>query len=170
MIQEFKRFMMRGNILDIAIGVIIGTAFDKLVSSLVNDMIMPPIGLLIGKVDFSSLYLNLSRKHYPSLQDAQEAGAATVNYGLFINQVLDFIIIAAAAFFIVKELEILRNRHHQKTNTKEEQQMEEQECPYCRSKIDPRAIRCPSCTSRIIQVHFLSKNEGKTKDKKKHKI
>lgn len=111
MLKEFKKFIMRGSVVDMSVGIIIGGAFGKIVSSLVNDVLMPPIGLLLGGVDFSSLYINLSGKHYQSLQAATEAGAATINYGVFINSILNFIIVAAAIFIVIKAI----NKLHIKT-------------------------------------------------------
>jgi large conductance mechanosensitive channel len=110
MLKEFKEFAMRGNVVDMAVGIIIGAAFGKIVSSLVADVIMPPIGLLMGNVDFSQLYLNLSGTEYPSLAAAQEAGAATINYGLFINAVLDFLIVAFAIFMVVRAMNRLKKK------------------------------------------------------------
>jgi large conductance mechanosensitive channel len=110
MLKEFKEFAMRGNVVDMAVGIIIGAAFGKIVSSLVADVLMPPIGLLMGNMDFSQLYLNLSGTDYPSLAAAQEAGAATINYGLFINAVLDFIIVAFAIFMVIRGMNKLKRQ------------------------------------------------------------
>jgi large conductance mechanosensitive channel len=110
MLKEFKEFAMRGNVVDMAVGIIIGAAFGKIVSSLVADVIMPPIGLLMGNMDFSQLYLNLSGTDYPSLAAAQEAGAATINYGLFINAVLDFVIVAFAIFMVIRAMNKLKRK------------------------------------------------------------
>ena len=104
MFKEFKEFAMKGSVIDLAIGVIIGAAFGKIVTSLVEDIIMPPIGMILGKVDFSSLYINLSGKTYASLADAKKAGAATINYGLFLNNVLNFLIVAFVIFMIVRQI------------------------------------------------------------------
>jgi large conductance mechanosensitive channel len=104
MLKEFKEFAMRGNVLDMAVGIIIGAAFGKIVSSLVEDILMPPIGLLLGKVDFSSLFLNLSGQSYPSLETAKAAGAATLNYGIFINAIINFLIVAFAIFLLIKQV------------------------------------------------------------------
>ena len=109
-LEEFKTFAMKGNVVDMAVGVIIGGAFGKIVSSLVNDVLMPPIGRVLGGVDFSNLYVNLSGGNYPSLKDAKAAGAATVNYGLFINQVIDFLIVAFTVFMVVKGMNFLQRR------------------------------------------------------------
>lgn len=110
MLKEFKEFALRGNVVDMAVGIIIGAAFGKIVTSLVNDLIMPPLGLLTGRVDFSQLYLNLTSNDYPSLAAAQEAGAATLNYGMFINAVLNFIIIAFAIFLVIRAMNRLQRR------------------------------------------------------------
>jgi large conductance mechanosensitive channel len=104
MFQEFKAFISRGNVIDLAVGIIIGAAFTGIVNSLVNDIIMPPIGLLLGGIDFSNLYLNLSGGSYPSLKAAQDAGAATINYGVFINAIIRFMIVAFAVFILVKQV------------------------------------------------------------------
>ena len=114
MLKEFKEFAMRGNVVDMAVGIIIGAAFGKIVSSLVNDVIMPPIGLIMGNVDFSQLYVNLSGVEYPSLAAAQEAGAATINYGTFINTVLDFAIVAFAIFMVIRAMNKLKKKEEEK--------------------------------------------------------
>ncbi|MEO0083932.1 MAG: large conductance mechanosensitive channel protein MscL, partial [candidate division WOR-3 bacterium] len=110
MFKEFKEFAMRGNVLDMAVGIIIGVAFGKIVTSLVNDIIMPPIGLLLGKIDFANLFINLSGKHYSTLAEAKAAGAATLNYGVFINTVIDFIIVAFVIFLIVRQVNRLKKK------------------------------------------------------------
>ncbi|MGH8166442.1 MAG: large-conductance mechanosensitive channel protein MscL [Woeseiaceae bacterium] len=114
MLKEFKEFAMRGNVMDMAVGIIIGAAFGKIVSSFVADVIMPPIGLLMGNVDFSQLYVNLSGTEYPSLAAAQEAGAATINYGVFINTVLDFLIVAFAIFMVIRGMNKLKRKEEAK--------------------------------------------------------
>ena len=114
MLKEFKEFAMRGNVMDMAVGIIIGAAFGKIVSSFVADVIMPPIGLLMGNVDFSQLYINLSGTAYPSLAAAQEAGAATINYGSFINAVLDFLIVAFAIFMVIRGMNKLKRKEEAK--------------------------------------------------------
>lgn len=114
MLKEFREFAMRGNVVDMAVGIIIGAAFGKIVSSFVSDVIMPPIGLLMGNVDFSQLYINLSGTDYPSLAAAQEAGAATINYGVFINTVLDFIIVAFAIFMVIRAMNKLKKKEEEK--------------------------------------------------------
>jgi len=143
MLKEFKAFAMRGNVLDMAVGIIIGGAFGKIVTSLVNDILMPPIGLILGKVDFSNLYLNLSGTSYASLADAKAAGAATINYGLFLNTVLDFVIVAFALFLIIRQVNRLAAKPAPAAapTTKE--------CPFCYSTIPIKATRCPHCTSEL---------------------
>jgi large conductance mechanosensitive channel len=142
MFKEFKEFAMRGNVLDMAVGIIIGAAFGRIITSLVNDVIMPPIGLLLGKVDFSGLFLNISGKSYDTLAAAKAAGAATINYGTFLNTVIDFLIVAFVIFLVVRQI----NRWSKPTpaaapTTKE--------CPYCVSMIPIKATRCPNCTSQV---------------------
>ncbi|BCR05632.1 large-conductance mechanosensitive channel [Desulfuromonas versatilis] len=144
MLQEFKKFAMRGNVVDMAVGIIIGAAFGKIVSSLVKDVIMPPIGLLMGKVDFSSLFINLSGTDYTSLKAAQEAGAPTINYGVFINTLLDFVIVAFAIFMMIKAM----NRMMEKKE-EEPQAPDTKECPECLSEIPIAAKRCRHCTSQV---------------------
>jgi large conductance mechanosensitive channel len=144
MIKEFKDFIMRGNVLDLAIGVIIGGAFGKIVSSLVTDVLMPPIGMLLGKVDFSNLYINMSGGSFSSLADAQKAGAATLNYGLFLNNVINFIIVALVIFIIVKQVNRL-----QKPAAQPAAEPTTKECPFCKSGIPIKATRCPHCTSQL---------------------
>ena len=114
MLEEFKKFAMRGNVVDMAVGIIIGGAFGKIVSSLVNDIIMPPIGMAMGNVDFSQLFINLSGEDYASLAAAREAGAATINYGVFINTVLDFIIVAFAIFMVIKGMNNMKKKEEEK--------------------------------------------------------
>ena len=144
MLQEFKEFTMRGNVLDMAIGIIIGAAFGKIITSFVNDILMPPIGLLLGRVDFSNLFVNLSGQPYGSLEEAQAAGAATINYGVFLNTVLDFIIVAFVVFLLIRQVNRLKREPEAlpaEPTTKE--------CPYCLSAIPIKATRCPHCTSEI---------------------
>ncbi len=142
MFKEFKEFALRGSVLDLAVGVIIGGAFGKIVTSLVNDILMPPLGLLVGKLDFSNLFINLSGKKFESLAQAKAAGAVTINYGFFLNNVIDFVIVAFCVFLIVKQV----NRINRKI-VKEEPKTKD--CPYCFSKISIKAMRCPQCTSEI---------------------
>ena len=144
MLEEFEKFVMRGNVLDLAVGVIIGGAFGKIVSSLVNDVIMPPIGLLLGGVNFANLFISLSGKSYASLAAAKEAGAATLNYGLFINTVIEFIIVAFALFLMIKQLNRL-----QATKEAAPAAPTTKECPFCFTSIPVQAKRCPNCTSQL---------------------
>lgn len=144
MLKEFKEFALRGNVLDLAIGVIIGGAFGKIVTSLVNDIIMPPIGLLLGNVNFTDLYWNLSGGNYASLEEADAAGAATINYGLFINTVLDFLIVAFVIFLVIRFFNDLRRKEE-----KPAADPTTKKCPYCKSEIKIEAIRCPMCTSQL---------------------
>jgi len=145
MLKEFKTFILRGNVLDLAVAVIIGGVFGKIVSSLVNDVIMPPIGLLVGKVDFSSLYLNLSPATYASLAEAQKAGAPIIKYGLFINTVIDFIIVSSVIFLVVR----LANRLQRQQAATAPAAPTTKECPYCLSSIPLKATRCGHCTSEL---------------------
>jgi large conductance mechanosensitive channel len=142
--KEFKEFALRGNVIDMAIGIIIGTAFGKIITSFINDILMPPIGLLLGRADFTNLFINLSGKRYESLAAAQEAGAATINYGLFINTVLDFIIVAFVIFLVIRQI----NQWQKKKEEKPAEPMTK-ECPYCLSTIPIKATRCPHCTSEL---------------------
>jgi large conductance mechanosensitive channel len=141
MIQEFKKFAMRGNVIDLAVGVVIGGAFGKIIASLVADIIMPLVGLVMGGKDFTSLFVSLDGNTYPSLAAAQEAGAATMNYGLFIMAIIDFLIIAFAIFMVVRAI----NKMKKPVPAVEEPTTKE--CPYCKSQVAIEAIRCPHCTS-----------------------
>lgn len=143
MLQEFKKFAMRGNAIDLAVGFIMGGAFGAIVNSLVNDIIMPPIGLLLGKVDFSNLFINLSGTAYATLEEAKKAGAATINYGLFINTLVNFLIVSFALFLVVRQV----NRWTAKPAPAAEPTTKE--CPYCYSEIPIKATRCPQCTSQL---------------------
>lgn len=141
MLKEFKEFAMRGNVLDLAIGIVIGAAFGKIVSSFVSDILMPPIGLLMGDVDFSNLFINLGAGSYESLAAAQAAGVATLNYGLFLNTIINFLIIAFAIYLLISQI----NRFKRK----QEEGPTNRECPYCVSTIPLKATRCPCCTSEL---------------------
>jgi len=143
--KEFKAFVMRGNVLDLAVAVIIGAAFGKIISSLVGDVIMPPIGRVLGKVDFSGLYINLSGTSYPSLQAAKAAGAATINYGLFLNATVDFLIVALVLFLVIRTA----NRMQQAIAKPAAAPPATKECPYCCSAIPINAKRCGFCTSNL---------------------
>jgi large conductance mechanosensitive channel len=144
LIKEFKEFALKGNVLDLAVGVVIGGAFGKIVTSLVNDMITPLIGLLLGKVDFSNLFISLNGSHYATLQDAKAAGAATLNYGLFLNSIIDFLIIAFSIFMVIKQL----NRFKRK-QAEVKTEVTTKECPHCITSIPIKATRCPNCTSML---------------------
>jgi large conductance mechanosensitive channel len=141
MLKEFKEFAMRGNVIDMAVGVIIGAAFGKIIGSLVEDVVMPPIGLALGNVDFSNLFVNLSGKDYPSVAAAKAAGAATLNYGIFFNTILNFIIIAFAVFLVI--------RSFNKTKQPEPAAVSTKECPHCLSIIPIKATRCAHCTAEL---------------------
>ena len=150
--EEFKTFAMRGNVIDMAVGIIIGAAFGKIVDSLVKDIIMPPLGWLLRRVDFSKLYLvlpdyNGKFVHYPSLDAAQAAGAVTINYGLFINTLISFIIVSVAVFILIKCINKLRA--DKKSDNAEIAQETTKDCPYCFTKIDMRAVKCPNCTADL---------------------
>ena len=142
MLKAFKEFAMKGNVLDLAVGFIIGAAFGKIVTSLVADIIMPPIGLILGKVDFSGLFVSLSGKSYATLAEAKAAGAPTLNYGLFLNNVVDFVIVAFAVFLIVQMVNHWNKPAPAPAATTKE-------CPYCASSISLKATRCPNCTSDL---------------------
>ena len=150
-LNEFKAFAVRGNVIDMAVGIIIGAAFGKIVDSMVNDIIMPPLGWLMGKVDFANLYLTLpvdgNFTKYPSLEAAKSAGAVTINYGVFINTFISFLLVAFAVFLLIKGINKLQ------AVTKKEEATESaattKACPHCFSQIDIRATRCPNCTSEI---------------------
>jgi large conductance mechanosensitive channel len=142
--KEFREFALRGNVVDLAIGVIIGAAFGKIVTSFVNDILMPPLGLLLGRVDFSNLFINLSSQHYATLAEAKQAGAATLNYGAFINTVIDFLIVAFAIFLLIQQINRLTRRAK-----KEAPAPATKPCPYCLTAIALKATRCPNCTSHL---------------------
>jgi len=142
--NEFKAFIKRGSVIDLAVGVIIGGAFGRIVTSLVEDIIMPPIGLLLGKVDFSNLFIDLSGGTYPSLKAAEEAGAVTIKYGLFINNIINFLIMAFVIFMLVRQVNKLQTSQEDeaaKPTTKK--------CPFCFREIPVKASRCPECTSEL---------------------
>jgi large conductance mechanosensitive channel len=144
MLKEFRDFAMRGNVLDMAVGIIIGGAFGRIVTSLVNDIIMPPIGLLLGRVDFSTLYLNLTGGHFDSLDQAEAAGAVTINYGVFVNTLIDFLIVAFVIFLLVRQINRLTAKPAPAPAAPATK-----ECPFCLSTIPIKATRCPHCTSQV---------------------
>jgi large conductance mechanosensitive channel len=142
MLKEFKEFVARGNVMDMAVGIIIGAAFGKIVTSFVGDVLMPPLGMILGKVDFSNLFISLSGQHFDSLKAAKEAGAATLNYGLFINTVQDFLIVAFVIFLLIKQLNKLkRSEPPAPPATKD--------CPFCCSSVPLAAKKCAHCTSDL---------------------
>jgi large conductance mechanosensitive channel len=142
MLKEFKAFVMRGNVVDMAVGIIIGAAFGRIITSLVTDVLMPPLGLALGKVDFSSLFLNISGTSYPTLAAAKAASAATINYGLFINSIIDFLIVAFVIFLIIQQV----NRWNKPEPAPAPAT---KDCPFCFSAIPVKATRCPNCTSEL---------------------
>jgi large conductance mechanosensitive channel len=143
MLKEFRSFVLRGNVFDLAVGIILGTAIGQIVNSLVKDILMPPIGLVLSKVDFSGLYLNLSGMPYDSFQAAQQAGAPTINYGLFINTILNFLIISLVIFMLVRQANRLKGAPQPQAASTT------RPCPYCRETIAIEASRCPHCTSQL---------------------
>jgi large conductance mechanosensitive channel len=143
MFAEFKKFIMRGNVLDLAIGVIIGAAFGKIVASLVSDILNPVIGLAVGKMDFSNLFVSLNGQSYPTLAAAKAAAAPTLNYGVFINTVIEFLIVAFVIFMIVKQVNRLLPPPPPPPPA------EVKDCPQCFTKIPLQAKRCPACTSTL---------------------
>ena len=142
MLKEFREFAARGTVIDLAVGVIIGAAFGKVVSSLVTDVIMPPIGMALGRVDFSTLFIALNGGTYASLEEAKKAAAPTLNYGLFINTCLEFVIVAFAVFLLVKQVNRLKGPVI----------IDTRDCPFCFSKVPIKASRCLACTSEIKPV------------------
>jgi large conductance mechanosensitive channel len=146
MLKEFKKFALKGNVIDLAVGVVIGGAFGKIVTSLVNDIVMPLVGLLVGKVDFSNLFIQLGGEEgvkYASIAEAKAAGVATLNYGIFINNIVDFLIIAFSIFIVIKQITRF-------TKKKEEAPVvTTKNCPYCITAIPKEAVRCPHCTSAL---------------------
>jgi len=142
--QEFKEFAVRGNVVDMAVGILVGAAFGRIVNSLVQDIVMPPIGLITGKLDFSDLYVNLSGGNYPSLAAAKAAGAATINYGVFINNVISFLIVAVCVFILVKQINSLRRKEDAGSIAPTQKS-----CPYCLQSISIKATRCAYCTSEL---------------------
>lgn len=145
-VQEFQKFIMRGNVVDMAVGVIIGGAFGKIITSLVNDVLMPPIGRLLGNVDFSNLFISLSGQAYASLAEAQKAGAPTLNYGMFLNNVINFLIVAFVIFIVIKQM-----AHLQNFGKKPEPAAAPttKNCPFCISVIPIKAVKCANCTSAV---------------------
>ncbi len=147
--KEFRDFAIRGNVIDLAVGVIIGGAFGKIVTSMVNDVLMPPVGFIIGKVNFSDLFLTLSEGEFKSIAEAKAAGAATMNYGLFLNTVLDFTITAFVMFMVIRQFNRLKKELEKKEAPAVPAAPTDKECPFCFSKIPIKATRCPHCTSEL---------------------
>jgi large conductance mechanosensitive channel len=145
MLKEFKEFAMRGSVLDLAVGVIIGAAFGAIVNSFVNDILMPPIGLVLGRVDFANLFITLSGQTYHTVKAAKEAGAVTINYGIFLNTLLNFVIVAFAIFLVIKQV----NRMQRPAPVAAPAT---RECPYCKMAVARKATRCPHCTSELRPV------------------
>ncbi len=144
--KEFKEFILRGNVMDLAVGIVIGAAFGAIVTSLVNDIIMPPVGLLLGKINFTDLFINLTPdKAATSLKAAKDLGAATINYGQFINTVINFLIVAVVIFFVVKAFNAMRRKPAPAPAAAPTTKA----CPYCQTDIPLKATRCPHCTSQL---------------------
>lgn len=142
LVREFRDFAMRGNMLDMAVGIIIGASFGRIVSSFVTDILMPPIGLFTGKSDFSNRFINLSGHVYATLAEAKAAGAATINYGVFLNAVFDFLIVGLAIFLLIRQVNRLKGAEKPSPPTI-------RDCPYCLSAVAIKATRCPHCTSAL---------------------
>jgi large conductance mechanosensitive channel len=142
MFKEFKEFIRKGNVVDLAIAFVMGAAFGKVATSFINDIIMPPIGLLLGKVDFSSMYINLSGKTFESLAQARAAGAPVIAFGIFLNAVIEFLIVALAIFIVIRQINKLKSKPAPASPTTKE-------CPFCLSTVPLKATRCPSCTSEL---------------------
>lgn len=145
--QEFKEFAVRGNVVDMGVGIIIGAAFGKIVASLVEDIVMPPMARITGRINFSNLFFNLSGGEYSTLAEAKAAGATTINYGLFINNVITFLIVAICVFFLVKQINRLKRKEDVESIAPTQKS-----CPYCFSSISIKATRCPHCTSEIKEM------------------
>ena len=144
MLSEFKAFLMRGNVVDLAVAVVIGAAFGAIVTSFVNDILMPPIGLALGRVNFADLFISLSGESYPTLAAAKAAAAPTINYGLFLNAIINFVIIGFVVFLLIRQVNRLTVRPAAAPTTKE--------CPFCASMISLKAKRCPQCTSELARA------------------
>lgn len=143
MFKEFKEFAMKGNMLELAVGVIIGGAFGKIVTSLVNDIIMPVVGLLVGRVNFSNLFITLGRGDFNTIEEAKNAGIPTINYGIFINNIIDFLIVAFSIFIVIKQINKFTKKNNESTIPKKKT------CQYCYTEINQKANKCPNCTSEL---------------------
>lgn len=141
-VNEFREFAIRGNMVDMAVGIIVGAAFGRVVSSFVTDILMPPIGLIAGHSDFTNKFINISGHAYSTLAEAKAAGAATINYGVFLNAVSDFLLVALAVFLLIRQINRLKRQVAQAV-------VATKECPYCFTAITVKATRCPSCTSNL---------------------
>ncbi len=146
MLNEFRQFILRGSVIDLAVAVIVGGAFNKIITSLVNDVVMPPIGLVLAKVDFANLFIDLSGKGYKSLSEAQQAGAPTINYGIFLNNVINFLIVGFVVFMLIRSVNRLQNL---KTSSSTAEEKKTKDCPFCKMSIPLQANRCPYCTSEL---------------------
>lgn len=142
MMKEFREFAMKGSVVDLAVGVIIGAAFGKIVTAFVNEILMPPLGLLLGKIDFNNLFINLSGVHYQTLKAAREAGAPVIGYGAFLNTILDFVLVAFAIFIVIKQINRMRREPPPAPP-------DTQDCPFCATAIPVKAVKCPHCTADI---------------------
>ena len=140
--KEFKEFAMKGNVMDMAVGIIIGAAFGKIITSFVNDVLMPPIGLLLGKVDFNNLFITLSDQSFATLEEAKKAGAVTIKYGIFFNTIIDFVLVAFVIFMMIRQINKLKKQPEPAVPTTKD-------CPHCFSVIPIKATRCPNCTSEL---------------------
>ncbi len=141
MLKEFKEFAMRGSLLDLAMGIVLGAAFGRIITSFVNDILMPPVGLLLGGLDFASLFITLRGGPFPSVAAAKAAGAPTINYGIFLNAVIDFVVVAFVLFLVVRRVNRMRREPEVTPTTRP--------CPFCLSTIPLGAVRCPHCTSEL---------------------
>ncbi len=143
--REFRAFAMRGSMIDMAVGIIVGAAFGRVVTSLVSDIVMPPIGLLTGRSDFSNKFINLSGHAYASLAEAKSAGAATINYGVFLNALCDFLIVAFVVFILIRQVNRLKSEQEASVAAT-------RDCPFCLSSVAIKATRCPHCTSALTEA------------------
>jgi large conductance mechanosensitive channel len=148
LLKEFKEFALRGSVIDLAIGIIVGAGFNTVVNSLVKNIVLPPIGLILNRVDFSNMYVSLSGGHYTNLAEAQKAGAVTLNYGLFLNDLISFIITAFVVFFVIRWI----NKMQRRRAAKEEKASPTRHCPFCDTAISVKATRCPQCTSTLSEA------------------
>lgn len=155
LLNEFKKFALKGNIIDMAVGVIVGGAFGKIVTSLVNDLIMPLISLATGQLDFQNMFIALDGKTYKTLEEAKAVGAATLNYGNFITVIIDFMIIAISIFLVIRQINIIQEKFTKKAEPEPVAAPEEpttKSCPFCKTDIHIEAVRCPNCTSELSEL------------------